>query len=255
MFRAFTRPMAKEWVRLVAAVSTLQLAACGGNSGGTAPEPSSDSRATDGGALEGDSGPASDDALDDSPLDDDARGDDAPATGISHVPLVHRASAAACTQPRPAGMPYARCNSSGPDAGDCSSDQDCTSGSAGRCNCEQFPALAANGNRCSYDGCASDSDCQGGVCDCRESPAHLTSGTQTFCLGGNCRTDSDCGQGGYCSPSPTPGCGAQSWSAYYCHTPGDQCIDDADCTEGNAYCAYDPGSSRWVCSTGQCFDG
>ena len=108
---------------------------------------------------------------------------------------------------------------------------------------------------CSYDGCASDSDCSGGVCDCRESPAHVTWGTQTVCLGGNCRTDSDCGHGAYCSPSPALGCGPQSWSAYYCHTPGDQCVDDADCNQGNAYCAYDTGSSRWVCSTGLCIDG
>jgi hypothetical protein len=36
---------------------------------------------------------------------------------------------------------------------------------------------------CSYDVCQSDGDCQGGVCDCRESPAHVTWGTQTVCLG------------------------------------------------------------------------
>lgn len=252
--------MAKDWVRLVFAVLTLELTACGGNSGGSAPARGSEAGATDGGALERDAfgGEPSDDAADDSPLDagDDHGGlpTDAPPTSVSHVPLVHRASAVACAQPRPAGMPSTACNEN-PVGATCSRDSDCTNGLDGRCNCEQLPALGADGNRCSYDGCASDSDCSGGVCDCRESPAHVTWGTQTVCLGGNCRTDSDCGQSGYCSPTPALGCGPQSWSAYYCHTPGDQCVDDADCNQGNAYCAYDPGSSRWVCSTGLCIDG
>jgi hypothetical protein len=258
--------MGKDWVRLLAAVSALALTACGGNDGGAAPAGDAEAAATDGGMTARDalgstsSDDASEDAADDGPVD--APGDedvgqptDAPTTGVSHVPLVHRASAVACTQPRPAGMPHTIGNAMNPEPGTCSGDLDCTSGPDGRCNYEEFPALAADGNRCSYDGCASDSDCSGGVCDCRESPAHIIWGTQTVCLGGNCRTDSDCGQGGYCSPSPALGCGPQSWSAYYCHTPGDQCVDDADCNQGNAYCAYDVSSSRWICSTGICVDG
>ena len=86
-------------------------------------------------------------------------------------------------------------------------------------------------------------------------PFTSSGGRRRSASAGNCRTDSDCGQDGYCSPTPALGCGPQSWSAYYCHTLGDQCVDDADCDQGNAYCAYDTGSSRWVCSTGLCIDG
>jgi hypothetical protein len=103
--------MVKDWVQLVAAVLSLQLAACGGNSSGPAPAQASEAGVTDGGALEGDAfgSGASEDAADDGPLDatgDDhgGRQTDAPTTHVSHVPLLHRASAVACTQPRPAGM-------------------------------------------------------------------------------------------------------------------------------------------------------
>ncbi len=248
--------MVKVCVRLLAAVPFLQLAGCGASSSSLAPDASSDAREGDEAAGDGDSGsPAHDGSSDAQGADDGGLEGDAPTANVSRVPLLHRASSAACTQPRPAGTPESNCNSFNRDAGNCGGDQDCTAGPDGRCNCQQFPALAANGNRCSYDDCASDSDCQGGVCDCRESPAHLTWGTRTVCLAGNCRTDSDCGPGGYCSPSPTAGCGAQSWYGYFCHTLGDECVDDADCNQGNAYCAYESSSSRWVCSTGMCIDG
>ena len=249
--------MVKVSAGLVAAAALLQLAGCT-SSPSTGGMSSEDAQATDGHAIEGD-------AIDGGTPDDDAAasdvGDleaDAPAAIVSLVPLLHRASAAACTQPRPAGTAYPACNPYGDEAGPsghCGSDQDCTAGTDGWCNCFlQGPAVADNGNWCSYDGCASDSDCNGGVCDCRESPAHVIWGTQTICLEAF-RTDSDCGPTGYCSPSSQPGCGAQSWYAYFCHTPGDQCVNDTDCNQGNAYCAYEASSSRWVCSTGMCIDG
>ncbi len=256
MLRASIRPVVKSSVALLAAIALLQLAGCAATSSGSVPDASSDdTRATNGDAVDGDTIDSATPVGDAHMTDAGGLDSDAPTANVAHVPLLHRATALACAQPRPAGTHYDDCNSFYRDAGNCGSDQDCTVGANGRCNCELFAAVAADGNRCSYDGCASDRDCQGGVCDCRESPAHITWGTQTVCLGGNCRMDSDCGQGGYCSPSPALGCGAQSWSAYYCHTPGDQCVDDADCNQGNAYCAYDTGSSRWVCSTGMCIDG
>jgi hypothetical protein len=239
---------------LLATAALLQLAGCGGTSSSSAHNTSSD----DAEALDGD-------AIDDAAPDDDADASDAgaleadaPAANVSRVPLLHRATADACLQPRPAGGQVAGCSSFHGDAGvalgpgECLSDQDCTAGSNGRCTCGPGPVLAA---RCSYDNCASDSDCSGGVCDCRESAAHVTWGTQTVCLAGNCRTDTDCGAGGYCSPSPVAGCGAQGWYAYFCHTRGDQCVNDSDCNEANAYCAYDTSASTWVCSTGMCVDG
>jgi hypothetical protein len=242
--------MARLWVRLVVAGSILQVTACG-SANSTGSDASSEGPGGDTGAsaADGSKTQATDDALDDGAADAGAD-DSGRATVVSHTPLLHRASAAACTQPRPAEALLGQCRT---DFSNCGSDQDCTAGANGRCTCSPSPVQAPY--RCSYDECASDSDCEGGVCDCRESPVHVTWGTLTVCLGGNCRTDSDCGQGGYCSPSATLGCGAQSWSAYYCHTPRDQCVDDADCNEANAYCAYDPGSSRWVCSTGECADG
>jgi len=132
-------------------------------------------------------------------------------------------------------------------------------GTNGRCNCTPIGATANSWNQCSYDTCASDDDCAGKVCHCREDPAHVYWGTQTFCYRhGDCKTDSDCGPGGYCSPSPAPGCGAgatySSWYGYFCHTPGDDCVDDGDCSGQEAYCAYDETKQRWICAMGTCVD-
>jgi hypothetical protein len=114
---------------------------------------------------------------------------------------------------------------------------------------------------CSYDACSSDSDCSG-VCVCRETalPGVVPDPSRpTLCTGaGNCRVDSDCGSGGYCSPSAAFQCGDQQWQydAFYCHTPMDECINDADCSlQGNAFCAYNPAVGHWACSTGMCIDG
>jgi hypothetical protein len=253
MCRARNEAMTHEWGILFLAISVLSIAGCGDSAGGPS-DAGVGGPSLDGAGGRGDDGQMADA---DEPLDARTDGDDVradgPKTVAAHVPLLHRASATTCSQPRPAGSAHS-CYGY-PDAGGCRADQDCTAGANGRCVCGISPAVAANAARCSYDDCASDGDCNGGVCDCRESPAHITWGTQTVCLGGNCKTDSDCGSDGYCSPSPIPGCGGQSWHGYYCHTPGDQCIDDSDCNEANAYCAYDPSSSRWVCSTGMCIDG
>jgi hypothetical protein len=137
----------------------------------------------------------------------------------------------------------------------CANDSDCTSGANGRCDCLHIGATTQQQNACTYDDCGADTDCHGGVCICRESPVHVPQyyGSRTVCLGGgNCRTDRDCGNGGYCSPAPQPGCGAQYWLGYFCHTSRDECVDDTDCSEANAYCAYDTTASRWICSTGMC---
>ena len=71
---------------------------------------------------------------------------------------------------------------------------------------------------------------------------------------GNCRTDADCGEGGACSPT-LGDCGDYAGVvAYYCHTPTDECVDDADCTgtAGRGYCAYNPAAGHWMCSDAQC---
>jgi hypothetical protein len=173
------------------------------------------------------------------------------------IPTLHRANAVSCSKPRPRGSATSACHFFGQDAGLCSGDQDCTSGLNGRCECLQAGATTNFQNTCTYDDCASDSDCNGGACACRESPIHANPywGSQTKCLAGNCHTDSDCGSGGYCSPSPELGCGPQYWYGYYCHTPIDECANDTDCDDANAYCAYDAATSHWICSSGLCPDG
>jgi hypothetical protein len=175
----------------------------------------------------------------------------------SKIPRWHRAVAAACSQARPAGVAPPTCHLTGATVGLCSTDQDCSSGPNGRCNCQRIGGTTQSQNTCSYDACQSDSDCHGGVCDCRENPINGSSSSDspTVCLTGNCHVDSDCGGGGYCSPSPAPGCGATSWFGYFCHTPNDQCVDDVDCGDGSGYCAYDGTASRWLCSSGLCRDG
>ncbi len=133
----------------------------------------------------------------------------------------------------------------------CKSDVECndaTKGKNGRC------VQSRIGYVCSYDGCFADPDCGGKVCQCR-APAKVASTNTNHCLGdSNCAVDGDCGAGGFCSPTLGT-CGNYTGVvAYRCHTPGDQCIDDADCTTdgGFGYCAYNSLTSTWQCSSTQC---
>jgi hypothetical protein len=83
-----------------------------------------------------------------------------------------------------------------------------------------------------------------------------TWGTQNTCMAaGNCRTDSDCSSG-YCSPSADPGFCATWWLGYFCHGPGDECVNDGDCTDGGPwssiylpFCAFDKAKMHWRCAT------
>jgi len=72
------------------------------------------------------------------------------------------------------------------------------------------------------------------------------------CLRGNCRTDGDCGPGGFCSPASEGPCAeGAGLVAYYCHTPQDECLDEDDCN-GAGLCGYDEGLSRWTCQSDLC---
>jgi hypothetical protein len=125
----------------------------------------------------------------------------------------------------------------------CDSDSQCTMGTNGRC-VEQGGGIAYCG--CTYDTCADDSACPTGqTCACHGSP--YNSGGNT-CVPGNCRVDSDCGPGGYCSPSyAQEGCGGLE--GYYCHTPKDQCVNDGDCmTSGFQVCMYEIAQGAWQCA-------
>jgi hypothetical protein len=162
---------------------------------------------------------------------------DVPTDG-SHVPMNHRPDDSQCTGAAPAG----NCTSPG-SPGNCHTDTDCTMGTNGRCVMNGGGAIFCN---CSFDMCANDSACPSGqTCACHGSP--YTSGGNA-CVTGNCRVDSNCGAGGFCSPSPSyTNCGGIS--GYYCHTSMDLCVNDGDCmgTTGLRICSFTPTSNRWEC--------
>ncbi len=102
---------------------------------------------------------------------------------------------------------------------------------------------------CTSDTCTADSPCttMGGPCACRGEPFRGEIGNT--CVPGNCKTDSDCGVGGYCSPSTgNSTCGGLV--GYYCHTPRDTCIDDVDCTStgGPMVCTDQTAVGHWACT-------
>jgi hypothetical protein len=141
-----------------------------------------------------------------------------------------------------------------PDAGggyhDCYAHEDCTDGVNGRC------VGARMGYVCTYDQCQTDDDCGEGVCECGGGQmGHTTSDYDVCVARGNCRVNADCGDSGYCSPT-FGSCGAYSGVvAYYCHTPNDECVNDADCGTGEpwgSYCAYNEIGGRWICSNSHC---
>jgi hypothetical protein len=201
----------------------------------------------------------------------------------ARVPLNHRASGATCPAGRGPGSTSATsCPADGGTSAGvaivgqmlCSVDGDCTAGTNGRCFLQGGPVTDC-GTVCSYDACGSDSDCPGDEpCQCRTSASDAQANS---CLtGGNCRLDSDCGRGGYCSPSqvdsfclcPSPAlctpdsggacyagnqqvscaCGDSCGHSYYCHTKKDTCLDDSDCGSGQT-CNYDTVYGIWDCAT------
>jgi hypothetical protein len=236
-----------------------------------------DASVADTGATEG---PA--DAVDALDAGSDGEGASPPPHPAS-VPTFHRPAASACTEARASGsITYCRPGEvgNGGDAGEagigcpwlggnsgqgcsieCTGDPSCTAGANGRCGCSWSAGPYAVGTVCTYDRCASDNVCAGTVCICRETalpgiqpdPARRT----TCSAGGNCKVDSDCDDGGYCSPSPGFQCpNYWDYDGYYCHTGRDECINDSDCApQGNAVCAYNPAVQHWACSTGYCADG
>jgi hypothetical protein len=161
------------------------------------------------------------------------------------TPEHHREVAEECTSERPA-------SNAGEPGAPCVADADCTQGANGRCI---FP-FTDPAPSCSYDECAADADCGGAqVCNCRN-PARFNANT---CFHGNCQLDVDCGAGGFCSPSAVtvfsnctrtipPGS-----FGYFCHTPSDECLDDADCPGPSVTaCIFSVEEVRWVCNDLAC---
>jgi hypothetical protein len=160
--------------------------------------------------------------------------------GVDRTPQKHRPSATACDNARPMDDPMV------PDGGPCRDHVDCTEGQNGRCS-----LIGRGGWSCTYDECFTDADCgaPGGVCACDGSSSNADN---NVCLSGNCKTDADCGAAGFCSPT-FGSCGGYSGVvSYYCHTPQDECVDDADCGGPAGYCAYVPAAGHWKCSNAHC---
>jgi hypothetical protein len=161
------------------------------------------------------------------------------AGATNKIPDKHRAEATACSQDRGPGTADPQIQGA-----ECTQDSQCTDGVNGRCLVSTGGAL---NNSCSYDLCSADSGCgPSQACLCRESPS-----APNACVGGNCLVDADC-NGGYCSPSKDPGKVNYGTSDYYCHTSGDECVNDADCSQegaAGAFCVYDPAKTHWTCSS------
>ncbi len=166
---------------------------------------------------------------------------------LARTPANHRAGDTQCAQPAPAGTCSCSGNCSDPIAFSCSTDGDCAAGANGRCLTSSHVA----GCYCAYDKCAGDGDCPSGqTCACKGSS--YTFGASNTCVPGNCHVDTDCGAGGYCSPTPALPCDAAGADfcqgvGYYCHTPKDQCVDDSDCGGGLLGCLFDPTVGYWKC--------
>ncbi len=157
-------------------------------------------------------------------------------------PLRHRPVAEACDRERPAGNGVGNDR----DSVECNADEDCADGENGRC-------IQHRDVQCTYDSCFDDSACGGFACECEGG----WGSDHNICLNqGNCLVNADCGEGGYCSPS-LGDCGDYGGTVgYFCHTPEDECIDDADCGgasgESDNYCKFNPAVGHWTCDNAQC---
>lgn len=165
-----------------------------------------------------------------------------PDSGV-RVPEKHRAVAETCDNERNNTEPMIPDPNPGPPEVNCTSHADCTDGANGRCI-----ASWRGGVNCTYDACFTDADCNF-VCDCGGG----FGSDHNVCLSsGGCQVDADCGPGGFCSPT-FGSCGDYSGTvAYYCHTPQDECIDDADCGGYPFYCGYDTVAGKWSCKDEHC---
>ena len=156
------------------------------------------------------------------------------------IPAVHRSVASPCDTVRATLDPMAP---AGDPSVSCTTHEECTDGINGRCG-----GNAHDGWYCTYDECFEDAECGEFVCACEGG----FRADNNICLSqGNCRIDADCGDNGYCSPT-LGSCGNYFGAVgYFCHTPQDECTDDADC-EAPSYCAYNTIAGKWMCSSDQC---
>jgi hypothetical protein len=174
------------------------------------------------------------------------------------APERHRAMAPTCSATRPPGYnPTGVVDGSVP-GGECWSDTQCSDGGRnGRCTVSVGFAF------CSYDECVTDSDCTAmSLCVCGATPANYGRNPNE-CVPAACHVDSDCGPGGYCSPSPNP-CLYPSQSStnyaqvygYYCHTARELCAAgecvNAHCQDAGGTCEWESTDAGWRCQFATC---
>jgi hypothetical protein len=116
---------------------------------------------------------------------------------------------------------------------ECTVDTDCANG--GVCHCASDEGMACQ-PYCNCPmrplACTIQWGGRGGVCGCGEANVCVL-GTESYRAGINCHVDSDCGDGGFCSPGIDI---CFDFAGYFCHRPGDGCFDDSDCDGGGMYC-------------------
>lgn len=232
--------MKRVWVLGLAMFGLAVAAACGGSTQ-CAGESCSDATSSSSGASGTTSGSSS---------------TSSGSTGVvtsGRVPKNHRATATPCDGVRPDNEPTGI-----PDGGtepngyiECRTNAECTKGKNGRCN-----GNGHDGWRCTYDACQTDNDCtstKGSVCQCEGG----FRADNDVCLEGGCRVDADCGANGFCSPT-LGDCGNYTGTlGYFCHQPGDECVDDEDCAGatgpiGTGSCRYNKMVGHWRCETSEC---
>ena len=172
------------------------------------------------------------------------------------VPLNHRTTPSSCAANPAPNVPA--CVASGVIGvafSTCATDSACTTGRNGRCFAVGNAPTSDVSCKCTFDECDADDNCaDGGTCSCGSA-----NGRGNTCLPGNCRVDGDCGGGAYCSPTRSRtevfqnANASTAWIGYYCHTPGDSCVNDQDCmqtgTRWGAHCAYEVSMGRWTCAS------
>jgi hypothetical protein len=158
--------------------------------------------------------------------------DDGTPTGYEQCmsdDAVVRVGSATCSDPYPPSH-EASCSAG---YGVCSSNADCNDAPYGACG---YPADITAVCDCNY-GCMTDADCgPGRVCMC----APVDEGT--LCIEAECQTDADCDPGYRCALSPGALWYGQR-ASQHCHSAADECLGDADCTDG--LCLWH--DERWEC--------
>ena len=189
---------------------------------------------------------------------DDDTGDDDDTCGYEpmDVRIFHRAAADVCPDTRdPVWEVPSECVDY-PDTA-CSSHEDCTEGSNGRCT---MGIWGTRDCECSYDECFSDTDCGAGfLCGCGEQ-APFENLPNNRCVSAGCRTDADC-DAGYCMAVPyycdAPASVDDLWiESFVCATDFDECRNHEACTcdDELAVCRPESAGEPWTCGRGYMWD-